>query len=237
MDEFGSRMKGYEFSYRHYLPKRLPVIIRIDGKAFHSYTKDLIKPFDENLASVMAETSKYLLENITGCKLAYYQSDEISLLLTNDDKLTTEPWFGNNIQKLVSISASLTTAYMNSLEWEGKPNKLAFFDSRVFVLPSSEVNNYFLWRQQDATKNSISMLAQSHYSQSELNHLNGEEMKKKLLTEKNVDWNDLDTWKKMGLCVKRPNLTKIIGERNSPEIDKEIPNFSKDTNYINQYLK
>lgn len=235
-DEFGNRMKSYENAYRMSLPKRMPVIVRIDGKAFHTYTKGLKKPFDENLAMAMAETAQYLCKNIAGCKLAYYQSDEISLLITNDDKLTTEAWFGNVLQKIVSVSASMTTAYFNSLNWEGKPEELAMFDSRVFILPKDEVNNYFLWRQNDATKNSISMLAQANYSQRELQNLNGSQMQDKLMTEKSINWNDLETWKKRGLCVCRENLVKEKGKRNPVNIDLEIPIFSSETDYIRKWL-
>lgn len=236
-DEFGNRMKSYEQVSRIKLPKRMPIIIRIDGKAFHTYTKNLVKPFDENLMNAMAMTAQYLCQNISGCKLAYYQSDEISLLITNDDKLTTEAWFDNVLQKMVSISASIATAYFNSLNWEGKPEQLAMFDSRAFVIPKDEVNNYFLWRQNDATKNSISMVAQSQFKQSELQNLNGSQMQDKLMIEKGINWNDLETSKKRGLCVQRKELVKVRGQRNPFYIDLDIPVFSSDKNYVNKWLK
>lgn len=236
-DLFGERMKGYEKAYKMKLPKRLPIIIRIDGKAFHSYTKKLIKPFDTNLMEAMAMTAQYLCENISGCKLAYYQSDEISLLITNDDKLTTEAWFDNGLQKIVSVSASMATAYMNSLEWEGKPEMLAMFDSRAFILPKDEVNNYFLWRQQDATRNSILMLAQSFYSQKELQGLNTSKLQDKMVLEKGFNWNNLETSKKRGICVVRENTVRLRGERNPFVIDYEIPIFSQDKYYVEKWLK
>lgn len=236
-DEFGDRMKGYEKAYKVSLPKRMPVIVRIDGKAFHTYTRGLQKPFDEALAWAMSSTAKYLCENISGCKMAYYQSDEISLLLTNDDKLTTEAWFDNGLQKIVSVSASMATAYFNSLDWEGKPNNLAMFDARTFVLPKDEVCNYFLWRQQDATKNSISMLAQANYSQKQLQNLNSSQMQDMLMLEKNINWNTLETWKRRGLCVMRDNVVREKGTKNPWKIDTSIPVFSKDRNYINRYLR
>ena len=105
-DSFGSRMKEYENVFRHHLPQRMPVIIRIDGTHFHTYTKGLQKPFDDELTIAFWETCKYLARNIMGCKLVYHQCDEISLLLTNYDKLTTQSWFENNLQKMVSVSAS-----------------------------------------------------------------------------------------------------------------------------------
>lgn len=235
-DLFGNRMKQYENTYRYKMPRRLPVIIRIDGKAFHTYTKGLVKPFDENLANAMAETAKFLCENISGCKLAFYQSDEISLLITNNDKLTTEAWFDNNLQKMVSISASLATAKFNSLAWEGKPKDFALFDSRVFILPEDEVVNYFLWRQQDATRNSISMVAQANFNHKELQNLNTVQMQDKLVLEKNINWNNIETWKKRGLCVTREKNVKEKGVRNPWYIDKEIPVFSKDREYIQRFL-
>ena len=112
-NSLSDRMKGYENAYRIYLPKRLPVIVRIDGRAFHTFTKGMQKPFDHILMGCMKLTARRLCKEISGCKLAYTQSDEISLLLTCDDTLSTEPWFGNNLQKLTSLSASLATLYFN----------------------------------------------------------------------------------------------------------------------------
>ena len=113
-DTIGDRMKeSYENRYRFYFPNRLPIIIRIDGKAFHTYTRGLKRPFDKIFMTAMQNTTLDLVKNIGGCKLGYVQSDEISLLLTNDDTLQTQPWFDNNIQKIVSISASMATLYFN----------------------------------------------------------------------------------------------------------------------------
>ena len=114
-NSLGDRMKEYENISRIYLTKRSPVIIRIDGKAFHSFTKGFIRPFDKMLMETMAETAKFLAENISGCKLAYTQSDEISLLLTDYDTIKTQPWFENNLQKLVSIAASMATLQFNRI--------------------------------------------------------------------------------------------------------------------------
>lgn len=236
-DDLGNRMKTYESTSKTFLTKRMPVIIRIDGKAFHTYTRGLIKPFDENLANAMAETARYLCENISGCKLAFYQSDEISLLITNNDKITTESWFNNNLQKMVSVSASLATAKFNSLDWEGKPLDLALFDSRAFILPEDEVVNYFLWRQQDATRNSVSMVAQTNFPHKELQYLSSAELQEKLFSEKEINWNDIETWKKRGLCVTRKYAVKERGVRNPWFIDKEIPVFTQDRNYIERFLK
>lgn len=241
MDNFGDRMKGYENAYRTKMPKRMPVIIRIDGKAFHTYTRGMEKPFDEVLSTAMLDTAKYLCQNVMGCKLAYTQSDEISLLLTNYDKLTTEAWFDNNIQKIVSVAASLATAKFNEIMKRKYPNKqLALFDARVWVLPQDEVCNYFLWRQQDATKNSISMVAQANFRHKELQGLNGKQMQDKLMLEREINWNDIPTKNKRGACViKNPYYVdddvKLV-KRSEWKIDVEIPIFSQDRDYINQFV-
>lgn len=236
-DEFGDRMKGYENAYRIKLPKRLPVMIRIDGKAFHTYTRGMEKPFDEVLTNAFWETCKYLASEVIGCKVVYHQSDEITLLLTNYDQLKTESWFDNNLQKMASIAASLATAKFNEVMRVTHPEKqLALFDARVWVLPQEEVNNAFLWRQQDASKNSISMVAQAHFSQKTLNQLNGAEMKEKLLVEKGVDWNNLPVWQKRGVCIKKEYFEKNGAMRSKWEVDHNTPIFSEETDYINQYV-
>ncbi|MED3440265.1 tRNA(His) guanylyltransferase Thg1 family protein [Bacillus subtilis] len=237
MDNFGDRMKDYENAYRIKLPKRMPVLIRIDGKAFTNYTKGMKKPFDEDVTYAMWETCKYLAQNIMGCKLAYTQSDEISLLLTNYDKLTTESWFDNNLQKLVSVSASLATAKFNEVMRMKYPEKkLALFDARAWVLPKDEVCNYFLWRQKDATKNSISMVAQANFSHNQLQGLNGGQLQDKLFLERGTNWNDLPTWQKRGACITKVYFEKNGALRSKWDVDLETPIFSQDREYVEQYV-
>ena len=124
-DDLGTRMKEfYENRYRIFLPRRTNVLIRIDGKAFHTYTRGLNKPYDDGLMEDMNETTKYLCENIQGAKMGYVQSDEISILITDYDDISTSAWFDNNIQKMCSIAASLATAKFNQLRmarttWHG----------------------------------------------------------------------------------------------------------------------
>ncbi len=195
------RMKSnYEDRYRFQLTRRTPVIIRIDGKAFHTYTRGLNKPFDEELIEDMQKTTEFLCKNIQGAKLGYTQSDEISILLIDYDTLTTEGWFDYNIQKIVSVSASITTAIFNRLRvLRGKDN-LAYFDSRVFNIPIDEVSNYFLARQKDAVRNSISMLAQSLYSHKQLEGKNMSDMQE-MCFQKGYNWNDLEYYKKRGSTI------------------------------------
>lgn len=214
-NQIEARMKEqYEHRYRFFLTRRCPTIIRLDGKAFHTYTKGLNKPFDEGLITDMQETTKYLCENIQGCQLGYTQSDEISLLITDYDTVNTEAWFNYNLQKMCSISASLATAKFGELrfarrlhEWRvGEDDTLSFpqlamFDSRVFqIADKEEVVNYFISRQRDAERNSIQMLAQSLYSHKELHKKNTSELQE-MCFQKGANWNDLGFSKKRGSLV------------------------------------
>ncbi|WP_028551084.1 tRNA(His) guanylyltransferase Thg1 family protein [Paenibacillus sp. UNC451MF] len=236
-DDFGNRMKEYEYAFRHSLPRRLPVILRIDGCHFHTFTRGMNKPFDEQLTSALWETCKYLAQNMMGCKLVYHQSDEISILLTNYDKLTTQSWFENNIQKMVSVSASMATAKFNEVYRKHDPGKeLATFDSRAWVLPHDEVANYFLWRQQDATKNSISMVAQAHFAHKELQGLDGKQLQDKLFLERGINWNDLPVWQKRGVCITKQHYFKGEVQRRKWDVDYDTPIFSQNRDYINQYV-
>ena len=114
-DDLGDRMKDYyESRSKTRLTRRMPVIIRLDGKAFHTFTKGFKKPFDMIMVKAMQETMKYLCENIQGCVLGYTQSDEITLVLVDYNKLDTDAWFDYDVQKLCSVSASMATLIFNS---------------------------------------------------------------------------------------------------------------------------
>jgi len=217
-DSLGDRMKTYyEDRTRIYLPRRTYTVIRIDGKAFHSYTKGLERPFDLGLIEDMNETTKFLCENIQGTKLGYVQSDEISIVLTDFDNLGTSAWFDNNIQKMVSIASSMTTAKFNQLRFQRgigidelkpvkastiiKQFKLATFDARVFTIPTkTETINYFIWRQEDATRNSIQSVAQSLYSHKEL-HLKNTNQMQEMIYQKGINWNEYDSGLKRGRLI------------------------------------
>lgn len=227
------RMKdNYESRSRTFLTRRTPVIIRLDGKAFHTYTKGLNKPFDEGLIKDMQLTAKYLCENIQGAKCAYVQSDEISILLTDYDKFDTSAWFDYNIQKMCSVSASLATGIFNQL----RLNRLCFiedglldcddilnftianFDSRCFNIPKEEVSNCFVARQRDAVRNSIQMLAQSLYSHKELEKKNQTDLQE-MCFQKGHNWNDLSIGKKRGsFIVKNKSIEKSFWEITEPPI-------------------
>ena len=165
----GDRMKeAYEARSRTYLTRRTPVILRLDGKAFHTFTRGAVKPFDDSLISAMQNTMEYLVEYIQGARLGYTQSDEISILLCDYDRLETDAWFDYQIQKICSVAASMATAMFNSAFTGKFTNQFAMFDCRAFNIPQEEVSNYFLWRYQDWARNSISMVAQSMFSHREL---------------------------------------------------------------------
>ena len=268
-DSLGTRMKEYEGVAKTNLIKRTPVIIRIDGKAFHTWTKQLKHfdgglekdPFSDVMNKAMSETTKLLVSNIQNAVLGYTQSDEISILLNDWKTLTTDQWFGNSTQKMASVAASMATAYFNkfigsflssqplhdSAQFlEATP---AMFDARVFNVPKEEVANYFVWRQQDATRNSVQMLGRHYFSHPEMNHKNVSDVQDMLMKTFNVNWNDLATWKKRGTCVTRgghiPLAPGVVGSitiagsmpHTNIVIDKEIPIFTQDRNYIEELLK
>lgn len=206
-DELGERMKGYyEDRTRLHLPRRTYTIMRLDGKAFHTYTKGFKRPYDLNLMRIMDQTTIALCERIQGVKMAFTQSDEISLLLTDFDSIKTDAWFDGNVQKMASVSASIATAHFNNGMYLDEDilapmSKVAYFDSRIFTVPDlNEVVNYFIWRQQDATRNSIQMGAQALYSQKQLNKKDTSELQE-LMFQKGVNWNDYPVGFKRGRMI------------------------------------
>lgn len=222
-DNLGQRMKhNYENAFRTYLPYRMPIIIRVDGRAFHTFTRDMERPFDVRFSVAMMKLSQYLLMNVGPARLTYSQSDEVSLLLHPYNKLTSEPWFGNEIQKIVSSTAALASAWFT---WYY--NKLAHFDARVFVLPESEVCNYFIWRQQDATRNSVQMAAQTQYSHKELLGKNNSELQE-MLFRRGINWNDYESAFRRGFCVYRNDVGHMV--------DIDIPIFTQNRDYIERHL-
>lgn len=247
-DELGDRIKSnYENRAKTYLTRRLPVIVRIDGRAFHTLTKKFVKPFDTIFGVTMMETAKSLCTEISGCQLAYVQSDEISILLQDYATINTDAWFDYSVQKISSVAAGLATMYFNkhfqtvvarqaklgedTLKYFDKNLNLLMgsFDARCFNIPKEEVCNYFIWRENDASKNSVQMLARSYFSHKELQGLNISQLQDKLMLEKQINWNDLEIWKKRGSCVIRDENRKWI-------IDKAIPIFTQDRNYIEKFV-
>lgn len=242
-DIIGKRMKNnYERVSDTSLVHRLPVAIRIDGKAFHTFTRGFKKPFDRNLMDVMQETMKYLCENIQGCVLGYTQSDEITLILVDYDNLDSRAWFDYRVQKVSSISASMTTLEFNRLFHvmvnraiavpDGGEKVLtkydeslinadkggAMFDARAFNIPKEEVTNLIYWRQADAARNSVQMAGHTYFTQKELDGKNCSDIQDMLHEQKGINWNDYPTDCKRGACCVRNGDGKWI-------IDRDIPIF------------
>ncbi len=240
------RMKQYEAVSQTYLMRRTPVIIRLDGVAFHTFTKKFDKPMDEVFSNAMKVTTIYLVNNIQGCVLGYTQSDEISLVLQDYKKLDTDAWFGYNVQKLVSVSAKMATDHFHrafykatsivseeiciDVYWNAMTDNNVGFDSRCWNLPFEEVNNYLIDRQQDAERNSINLLAQQYYSQKELDGIKSNELQNKLFTEQGINWNDLPTDQKRGFLA-LPNNDPINEEL------FETPIFSKEPDFVNSRIR
>ena len=205
-DDLGARMKAYERASASSLKKKSPVIIRLDGKAFHTFTRGMDRPFDENLSNAMAETTEALVREIDGCVGGYTQSDEISLLLTDMQSNKSEGWFGYKMQKLVSVSASMCSVFFNRLIDSDKP---AFFDARAFNLPEGEVNNYFIWRQQDAIRNAIRMVGYSNFSHKRLLGVSNPDLVR-LLREVGVDIDQYETRYLRGLFVRQKRVSSTV---------------------------
>ena len=255
-DDLGVRMKTfYEQITKTKLMRRCPVAIRIDEKAFHTFTRNFQKPFDEVLIKSMQETMKYLCENIQGCVLGYTQSDEITLILVDYKKLTSSAWFDYEVQKICSIAASMATMAFNKAfrknvnDWWFTPfsgitkelqervtlyktyknaiEKGAMFDCRCFNIPKEEVTNLVYWRQLDASRNSIQMVGQANFSHKELQNKSCNDIQDMLMTQKGINWNDLPTYQKRGSCCVR---NKIVIESDGVKATVQLRDAFKSEN-------
>lgn len=240
----------YEKRTRTLLPRRTYTIIRIDGKAFHTYVKGLNKPFDEDLIEAMDSTAIYLCKNIQGAKLAYVQSDEITIVMTDFDTLQTDAWFDGEVQKIVSVSASMATREFNRVRIIQQlangidikyilNGKLAEFDSRVFTIPfKEEVLNNIIWRQRDCVRNSISSVAQSLFSHTLLTGKNQSDMQE-MCFEKGVNWNDFPEKQKRGRVIVKKQINYPSKNGGEPYIRNEwksiaAPDFNKDRSLFDE---
>lgn len=235
-----SRMKNYEGKYK--LPENLPVIIRIDGRSFHTLTRGMHKPFDIKLIDVMNAVGIALCKEVQNCRMAYIQSDEISLLL--HQKMGSQPWFGNEIQKIASITASIASSvFTASYDSSEHRTPVVAFDSRAFVLPPHEVTNYFIWRQSDWIRNSIQMMGRAYFSHRELNGVSTNGIIE-LLKEKDLEWNNLFTYLKRGRAVIKIKTMESMEdsprefyERSRWTVENNIPLFTEDRDFIESKLK
>ena len=259
-DDLGTRMKSYyENISKTTLMRRTPVAIRIDGKAFHTFTRGFQKPFDEILIRTMQETTKYLCEHVQGCVLGYTQSDEITLILVDYKKLNSSAWFDYEVQKLCSIAASMATMAFNKIfadeiqalideggafslaQYNFNKDKVrphleamekgAMFDARCFNIPKEEVTNLIYWRQLDAARNSVQMVGQAYFSHSELQDKTCSNIQDMLMEKYQINWNNFPTHQKRGTCVVRDNQT------HEWVIDTEIPQFKgENRDYIEKLI-
>ena len=235
--KFDQRMKRYEQVSQTYLVRRCPVIIRLDGKAFHTFTKGFEKPFDKIMQHCMWYTAGKLMENVQGCVLVYTQSDEISLLLVDYKSVNSEAWFDYRVDKLCSIVASMATLYFNSefakelvfLEdnnpdievyrnaWENG----ALFDARAFNIPKEDVNNYFVWRQADCKRNSIQGIAQYYFNRNDIKGKNNAAILR-MLSESGIEWEDYSESERFGVSKAETGETHIHFMENPNIVNKLV---------------
>lgn len=272
-DSLGDRMKRYEYVSRTYLTRRVPVIIRIDGRAFHTFTRGFDKPYDIVMMRAMTKTMAALCANIQGCVFGYTQSDEITLVIIDYQTIDTDAWFGYNVQKMASVSASMATVEFNNAFKEALKEHIeinlskhgvgrdqwrldllsaiaekscAMFDSRVFSVPKDEVCNCLIWRQQDATRNSIEAAGQSYFPHKQLLNKSLKDIQEMLFQEHSINWNDYPTAFKRGsacykVCEEVEVANNTDGEKKTTTrsrwvVDENIPIFTQDRNFIERWI-
>lgn len=212
----GDRMKMYEQpSTSRKAFKGQPLIVRLDGKSFHTFTKGLLRPYDQRLSDLMVEVTRALVDRFQA-KVGYTQSDEITLVWYVQPHDTAEYPFDGRFQKMESLLAGFASAIFNVLLPQRIPEKagsMPIFDARAFVVPTiKEAYHAILWRQQDATKNAISMAAHTHFSHKSLQGLHGAEMQDRLFKEKGINFNDYPAFFKRGTFVKRFKTVKPVDD-------------------------
>lgn len=262
-------MKGYELASEQVLPRRLPVVVRLDGNSFSKFTKrlKLEKPFDERFERAMESAARAVLEYCSGGQLGYIQSDEITILLRNDQTHQTDPFLGNRTQKLASLLASTASVAFNEKMREYDFVTPAIFDCRAFVVPPAEVNNVFLWRQKDAFKNFVSSYAyfklKDKYgrktAQKMLHGLSTNERQELIFQQLDININDLPVEHRRGRTVVRVTREVYLEDlmpptvyleriekghikrgdttfRSTWEVDRDIPLFNQEPDYIQKFL-
>lgn len=258
-DSLGDRMKLYESAYNHTYPIRMPLILRFDGVHFHTNVKrwKCTKPFDDDLIEAMQCTAKTLCESIAGAQIAYVQSDEITILVRDDMTNQSQPWYNKEINKILSVGAAKATNAFNyrwnQLRGINSMLDMAEFDCRGMVVPENEIFSQILWRQQDASRNSVQMMGRAYFSHKELQGKCNEEIQEMLFQQHGINWNNIPTHYKRGACIikiespiivpKRDSLGKIINDETEtimrPKwvVDNNIPIFTQDRDYINKFAK
>jgi tRNA(His) guanylyltransferase len=265
-DALGDRMKRYEDVTRYKLPPRTYTLLRVDGRAFHTFTRGLEKPYDKSFMSCMDFVARTLCEEIAGAQFAFVQSDEISLLAVDFLEIGTQAWFDGLVQKWCSVAASIATMAFNSAlvsrtlvemvkSEEEDPSFVASkfcskaphatFDARVWTIPDLvEVENYFVWRQQDAVRNSVMMLARSYASHKTL-HGKNQSAQHELIHQVGDNWaNHPARFKHGGVIRKKIELPNALhpsninaGVRESNWfMDENTPVFTKDRDYLRNMI-
>ncbi len=223
-DDLGDKIKNqFEDALRIQMPRRTHLVIRIDGRRFHTFTKSLERPYDYRLSGALDTAAMGLASEMSGCRLGFGQSDEYSFLLTDFSSEHEKMWFDGNVQKIVSVAASIFTAHFATAFTGAYP--AATFDARVMAIPRRiNVEQYFLWRQLDASANSLNMLASAHYTHAELLGKSTAE-KHDLLHAKGINWSHAETSFKRGRVI-RP------ASSGGWEVDLEPPIFTRDPGYL-----
>lgn len=249
-DSLGTRMKKLEKSVGERLDLKMPAVIRVDGRAFSTYTRGFKKPFDTHISGAMSHAAKMLCEEVQNAKIAYAQSDEITILMTTHESEERQTWFDGRVQKIVSNAASIATEafneYMDANYWipeklkepfDGTPpknRKRARFDARVFNVPHDEINNILIWRQQDAIKNSKQMVAQQHFSHKEL-HGKNTDQQVEMLRSKFIIWDEFPLKLQRGFCIVKEQYQKDGATRSRWTEDSNVPLFVEDRNYVGRF--
>ncbi|RKY32664.1 MAG: hypothetical protein DRP74_02170 [Candidatus Omnitrophota bacterium] len=216
----GERMKRYEEVYAFSLPRRIPVIVRIDGRAFHTITRKRFgKNWSREFTEQMIAMTKAIIKDIQGCDFCYSQSDEVSFLLTDYQTINTDAWFGYDLRKVISISASLASAFFSKLY-----GREVCFDSRAFSIPKDEIVNYFIWRQIDAFRNAVQMAGREYFSHQQLHLKSCNNIQEMLFQKKGINFNDYPTFRRRGFCL-------VNGKE-----DLKIPIFTKNREYIERFV-
>jgi len=231
--DLGDRMKMYErFGTGQCAMPRLPVLVRLDGRCFHKLTKNCVKPFDGNLHDAMVTTAVELAFE-TCAKAVYTQSDEISLLLYTD-KPDAKIYFDGKYHKINSVLAGLAANAFNAA-WVNLPS--ATFDCRTWTVPTKdEAVNAFVWREQDATRNSVQMAARARFSHKQCHKKHNGDLQE-MLFQDGINWNDYEDWEKRGTFVVRRTklrtLTEaernVIPEKHRPAVDHKVERTSYET--------
>lgn len=224
-EALGDKHKKLEGMFYNYFLPLLPIVVRLDGKAFHTFTKGLTRPADPRLQKMMVEVTKELVDRTHAC-IGYTQSDEISLVYPPAE----EHIFGGRQSKIESTLAAIASAKFNQLLPELLPEKkdsLPTFDARAIQYPTLELAaESLMWREADATRNSLTMLCHAHFSQKQM-HGAGFKAKHDMLHGIGINWSDCDVHFKRGVYVKRKKILKNISDEEWNKIPEKNRSASR----------